>query len=61
MKDKMKKILTSNKSTKEIVKQLELVHMLRELRRDIEKTADTFCLKISNAASELSKCMEDNQ
>ena len=58
-KQKMKKIMTSKKSTKEIQDQLELMYKLRELRRDIEKAADKLCLKTSDATSELSRCLED--
>lgn len=59
MKKKMQKIMTSKKTTREMQKQLQLMHMLNQLRRDIEKTADKFCLKISESASQIVKCLED--
>lgn len=56
---KMKKILTSGKTTGEIAKQLELLYSLRELRREIEIACDELCQKIDNMNEKLDRQLED--
>lgn len=56
---KITKLMTSEKTTGEIIKQLELLRELRELRREIESTCDELCQKIDNMNKKLDKQMED--
>lgn len=58
-KQKIEKILTSGKTTGEMLKQLELLRELRELRKEVETTCDNFCKKLDNINSKLDKQLED--
>jgi len=58
-KQKITKILTSGKTTGEILKQLELLCELRKLRREIESTCDELYQKIDNMNKKFYKQMED--
>ncbi len=51
--------MTSEKTTGEIIKQLELLCELRKLRREIESTCDELCQKIDNMNEKLDEQMED--
>lgn len=59
-KEHAEKILTSGKTTGEILKQLEMLHELRELRRDIENTYGELCMKII-MEKKLDKLLGDKQ
>lgn len=56
---KITKLMTSEKTTGEIIKQLELLCELRKLRREIESTCDELCQKIDIMNEKLDEQMED--
>ena len=56
---KITKIMTSGKTTGEILKQLELLRELRELRKEIKTTCENFCKKFDYINNKFDKQLED--